>query len=83
MAVKTGMETQQGIRYKLHMISIPIDGATHIYGDSVSVIDNTTKPKSILKKKNNDICCHTLCQSIAMGESITAHIDGDRHPADL
>ncbi|KAL7447625.1 hypothetical protein ACHAXS_000025, partial [Conticribra weissflogii] len=38
MAMKTGVEALCGICYKLCMMEIPIDGATHIYGDSMSVI---------------------------------------------
>ncbi|KAL7448007.1 hypothetical protein ACHAXS_000121 [Conticribra weissflogii] len=29
-------------------MGILIDGATHIYGDSMSVINNTSKPESVL-----------------------------------
>ncbi len=70
VAVKTGVETLLGICYKLRMMSIPIDGTTHIYGDSMSVINNTSKPKSILKKKNNAACYHTVLESVAMGEPL-------------
>ncbi len=83
VAMKTGVEALQGICYELRMMGIPIDGATHIYGDSMSVINNTSKPESILKKKNNAVCYHTVCESVAMGEYLTAHIDGDENPADL
>ncbi len=83
VAMKTGVEALRGIRYKLRMMGIPIDGATHIYGDSMSVINNTSKPKSVLKKKNNAVCYHTVRESVAMGESLTTHIDGDENPADL
>ncbi len=83
VVMKTGVEALRGICYKLDMMGIPIDGATHIYGDSMSVINSTSKPESILKKKNNTVCYHTLCESVAMCESPTAHIDGDENPADL
>ncbi len=49
----------------------------------MSVIYNTSKPKSILKKKNNAVCCHTLHESVAMGESLMVHIDGNENPTDL
>ncbi len=57
------------------MIGIPIDGATHIYRDNMSVINNTSKPESVLQKKNNTTCNHTLHESVAMGESLTPHIE--------
>ncbi len=43
VAMKTFVETIQVIWYKLSMMGIPIDGATHIYGDSMSVVNNTSK----------------------------------------
>ncbi len=44
VVMKTSIETLPGICYKLHMMGICIDGATHIYGDNMSVINNTSKP---------------------------------------
>ncbi len=81
--MKTGIEAIQGMQYKLHMMGIPIDGATHICGDSMSVPNNTSKPKSLLKKKNHVVCYQTVQESVAMGESFTTHIDGDENPAGL
>ncbi len=83
VAMKTGIEVLLEIWYKLHMMSIPIDGATHIYGDTLSLINNSSKVESILKKKNNAACYYTLCESIAMGESLTAHKNGDEISTNL
>ncbi len=49
----------------------------------MSVINNTSKPKSVLKRKKNTVCYHTVCESVAMGESLTTHIDGDEKHIDL
>ncbi len=38
VAMKMGIETPQGICYKLRMMSIPLVGATHICRDSMSMI---------------------------------------------
>ncbi len=81
--MKTGIKAPTWNIYKLRMMGIPIDGATHIYRDSMSVINNSSTSKSILKKKNDAACYHTVRQSVAMGESLTTHIDGDENPADL
>jgi hypothetical protein len=56
VAMKLGMEALQGIRYKLRMMGVPIAGPTYIYGDSMSVIHNTQRAKSTLKKKNLSMC---------------------------
>ncbi len=50
---------------------------------SMSVINNTSKPKSVLKKKNNTVCYHIVRGSVVMGKSLTAHISGDENPTAL
>ena len=53
VAIKTGVEALIGIRYKLHMMGVPLNGPTYVYGDNMSVIYNTSRPESTLKKKSN------------------------------
>jgi hypothetical protein len=65
------------------MMGVPISGPSFIYGDNMSVIHNTQHPESTLKKKSNQICFHAVCESIAMGESLTSHISSKENPADL
>lgn len=65
------------------MMGIPIDCATHIYGESMSLINNTSKPEYVLQKKNDAECCHTVHESVGMGESLTMQIDGNENPAEL
>ena len=52
-AMKYGVEALRGARYKLRMMGVEISGPTFIYGDNMSVIHNTSKPESVLKKKSN------------------------------
>jgi hypothetical protein len=86
VAMKTGNEASRGLRYKLRMMGIPLDGPTYIFGDNMSVIHNTQRPESVLKKKSIlAICCyHFMRESVAMGECLTAHIRSDEdNPTDL
>lgn len=83
VAMKQGVDTLRGIRYKLRMMGVPITGPTYIFGDNMSVIHNTQRPESTLKKKSNQVCFHAVRESVAMGESLTAHIDTHSNPADL
>ena len=53
VAMKIGMESLRVLRYKLLMMGITIWGPLLIYGDNMSVIHNTQKPESTLKKKSN------------------------------
>ena len=60
VALKHGVETLRGLRYKLCMMGVPISGPSHVFGDNMSVIYNTQKLESTLKKKSNQICYHTV-----------------------
>ncbi len=47
------------------MKGISIHGATHINGDSMSVVNNTLKPESLFKKKKNAVFYHSVFKSVA------------------
>ena len=49
----------------------------------MSVIHNTQRPESTLKKKSNSLCYHAVRESVAMGEMITGHIRSADNPADI
>ena len=83
VAMKTGMEELRGLRYKLRMMGVPVSGPSYIYGNNMSVIYNTQRPESTLKKKHNSICYHAIRESVAMGESLTSHIPTQWNLADL
>ena len=83
VAMKTGVETLRGIRYKLRMMGVEIEGPTYIYGDNQSVIHNTSKPESTLKKKSNSICYHFIREAVAMKECLTTHIPTLKNFADM
>ena len=83
VAMKMGMESLRGLRYKLRMMGVPIWGPSLIYGDNMSVIHNTQRPESTLKKKNNSIVYHAVRESVAMGESLTGHVGTNDNVADL
>ena len=83
VAMKVGMETLRGHRYKLRMVGVPLSGPSYIYGDNMSVINNTQRPESTLKKKSNEICYYAIRESVVMGKSITAHIDTHNNSTDL
>ena len=65
------------------MMGIPISGALYVYGDTMFVINNTSKPESTLKKKCNAIAYHAVHESMAMGETIKKHVRSENNLADL
>jgi hypothetical protein len=81
--MKHGMEKLRGLHYKLRMMGVPVTGPSYIYGNNMSVIHNTQRPESTLKKKSNSICYHAVRESVAMGESLTGHIKKEHNLADL
>ena len=83
VALKHGMETLRGLRYKLRMMGVEVDGPSYVYGDNMSVIHNTSRPESTLKKKSNQICYHAVREAVAMRELLTSHVDTQFNPADL
>ena len=83
VAMKQGIETCRGIRYKLRMMGVPIKGPTYVFGDNMSVIHNSSKVESVLKKKCNSVCYHAVRESVAMGETLVAHVSTHENPADL
>jgi hypothetical protein len=45
VAIKNGIETYRGLRYKLIMMGVALSGPTYVYGDSISVVHNTQRPE--------------------------------------
>ena len=61
--MKQGVDSLRDLRCKLRIIGIPISGPLYIYGDKISVVYNTSRPESVLRKK------HAVHKSVAMGAS--------------
>ncbi len=66
-AMKLGVETIKGLRYKLIMMGCPLDGPAHIKADNMSVIKNSSQPESTLNKKSNSIAFHCVRERAACG----------------
>jgi hypothetical protein len=50
-AMKNSIETCRGLRYKLRMMGVNLSGPKFVYGDNMSVVHNTERSESVLKKK--------------------------------
>jgi hypothetical protein len=83
VAMKNGIETFRGFRYKQKMMGVDLSGPTFVYGDNMSVVHNTQRPESVLKKKSNSIFYHAVSESAAMGESLIGHVPSVENPADI
>ena len=83
IAMKQCCEYLRGLRYKLHMIGIPCDEPSHIYGDNQSVLPNTTMLDSTLMKKSQSIAYHFVHEGSACGEWRTASVNMHDNEANL
>ena len=72
----------RGLRYQLRM-GILISGPSYIYGDNMSVVHNTSRPESVLRKKSNSVCYHTVSELVAIEKSLVGHITSKENVTDL
>ena len=72
VAMKQGICALRSLRYKLRIMGIPISGPSCIYGDNMWVVNNTSRPESVLTEKSNSVCCHAVYESVAMRKSLVA-----------
>ncbi len=73
----------EGFRYKLRMMGVQVDGPTKVFCDNESVVKNSTKPESTLKKKHHAITYHRVREAHAAGIVRIAKEDGETNLADV
>ena len=83
IAMKTCCEYIRGLRYKLRMMGIPCELPAYVYGDNQSVLVNSSKPFSVLKKKSSSIAYHFVREGIARDEWRVAYVNTHDNLADL
>ena len=83
VAMKQCCEYLRGLRYKLRMMGIPVNGPCYISGDNQSVLANTTNPGSTLKKKSQSIAYHYVREGVARDEWRTSYVNTHDNEADL
>jgi Reverse transcriptase (RNA-dependent DNA polymerase) len=82
VAMRIAIDLIEGLRYKLRMMGVPIDGSTKVYCDNDTVVKTTARPESTLKKKHNAINYHRAREAQAAGHIQVAWIDGAENLAD-
>jgi hypothetical protein len=65
------------------MFGIPIDGPANVYCDNNSVVTNSSKPQSVLKKKHNSIAYHRVREAVAANTIRIAKEDSSTNIADM
>ena len=82
-AMKTAFELVEGLRYKLRMMGVPLDGPTRVLADNMSVVHNTSNPASTLKKKSNSIAFHYCRERVAMDVATVSYVPSAQNLADM
>jgi hypothetical protein len=83
VATRIAVDMIMEMRYKLHMLGVPIRGASLLLGDNMSVVLNTTIPSSPLKKKHLACAYHRIREAVAAGIITYAHVSSQENMADL
>jgi hypothetical protein len=82
-ALSTAVEMIKGLRYKLRMMGVPLDGPAHVRVDNNSVVCNTTLAESTLKKKCNSISYHYVREAAATDITKVAYEPTKSNKADM
>jgi hypothetical protein len=83
VAARIAVEFIEGLRYKLRMFGIPIDGPTNVFCDNQSVVTNATMPESVLKRKHNSIAYHRVREAAAANTIRVAKEPHESNIADM
>ena len=83
IAMKQACEYVRGLRYKLRMMGINLPAPAYIFADNQSVLANTTRPHSQLKKKSSSIAYHFVREGVAKDEWRATYLNTHLNPADM
>ena len=76
------MEHIEGIRYKLRMFDIPLDGLTTMLWNNNLVVMSSTIPELRLKKKHNSTTFHKVREVVATSIASITHVKSNEKIAD-
>jgi hypothetical protein len=83
VAMRIAVELIEGLRYKLRMFGVPIDGPTNVFCDNEAVTKNAIHLESTLKKKHNAIAYHRTREVVAAGTIWVTKEDGKTNLANI
>ena len=83
MALKHCCEYVRGLRYKLRMMGIQINGPIYVFGDNKAVLVNLAVPNSVSKKKSNSIAYHFVREGTASDEWRTTYVQSENNIAEM
>ena len=79
VALRICKEMIVALRYKLRMFGVDIDGPTDVFCDNSGVVENCSRPESVLAKKHNAINYHAVREAVAAGILRVGKEDGENN----
>ena len=83
VAMRNAVDVIEGLRYKLRMFGVDIDGPTNVFCDNEAVTKNCSIPESTLKKKHHSINYHRNREAVAAGTIRIAKEDTKTNLSDI
>ena len=83
VALRTAVELVQGLRYKLKMLGVPVEGETRVLCDNQSVIKNVSFPEAVLRKKHCSVAYHVVREHVAAKKVLLFYEHSKSNLADL
>ena len=83
VALRAMVELIIGLRYKLRMFGIPIDGPCNVFCDNEAVTKSAMNPSTTLKRKHISISFHQVREAVAAGIMLVFHEGTKTNHSDL
>ena len=83
IALRIATEMIEGLRYKLRMFGVPINGPAGVFCYNRSVVTNVSIPSFILNKKLDSICYHRFLGAHTSGTIRVGWILGEYNKSDI
>ena len=65
VAILIAMEMIEALHYKWRVFGVQIDGPMNVFCDNKALVQNSTRPETMIKKKHNSIAYHHVREAIA------------------
>ena len=82
-ALRIALDQILAMRQKLRYVEVRVDQPTNVFCDNMSVILNSSKPESTLKRKHNQICFHRLRKAVASKIIRNGYVDSKDNLVDI
>ena len=83
VAMRALVELLVGLRYKLRMFGVPIDGPCNVFCDNEAVTKSAMNPDTTLKKRHISISFHQAREAVAAGIMLVFYEGTKTNHADL